>query len=83
MRIKCFYVFRVRKHSIHFVYTFIEFILLLIKVSYFPHYKKYIFLGISFSTFSEVLTAFIYAKYICNLETICLGVNILRSKTIS
>ena len=61
-------------------YKFTEFILLLYTflVSYFAQYKEHMIWQISFSKFSNVLTAFTCASAIGNLWSTCLGVNILR-----
>ena len=59
-------------------YNFIELILLYtFLVIYFARYKEYITCLTSFLMFSDVLSAFICARVIGNLWSICLGVNIL------
>ena len=45
----------------------------------FAHYKESVMCLILFSKFSDVLLAFACGSAICNLWSICLGVNSLRS----
>ena len=45
----------------------------------FAHYKESVMCLILFSKFSDVLLAFTCGSAICNLWSICLGVNSLRS----
>ena len=60
-------------------YIFSEFIMLLYTflVIYFSQYKKCIIWRISFSNFSDVLSALTYARGVGSLWSICFGVNIL------
>ena len=60
-------------------YKFIELIILLYTflVIYFAQYREYMISQISFSKFSDVFSAFTYARAIDELWTSCLGVNIL------
>ena len=60
-------------------YAFIEFIILLYRflVPFFSRYKEYMICRISFCKFSDVLRAFTCTRAIGNLQSICLGVNIL------
>ena len=63
-------------------YTFIEFIILLYTflIISFAWYNKYMIRQVSFSKFSEVLSAFSYASAIGNLWSTCLGANIFSMK---
>ena len=76
MRIRCFTIPRIQKYSIH--HTFIEFIILLYSflVISFVQYKEYMIWQISFSKFSDVLTALTCTRAMGKLWSICLRVNI-------
>ena len=65
------------------VNNFMEFIILLYTflVTYFSWYKEYMIWQISFSKFSDVLSAFTCATAVGNLWSIWLGVNILSPST--
>ena len=87
MRIRCFTVSTIHKYSIHCVLFFywIHYVVVYIFGKFWCLIKKYVICMISFSRFSDVLTAFTYARTIGNLWNICYAANILScvwSKTL-
>ena len=77
----------IHKYSIHCVLFFywIHYVVVYIFGKFWCLIKKYVICMISFSRFSDVLTAFTYARAIGNLWNICYAANILScvwSKTL-